>query len=141
MKESKKEYCKYCGKDFTSESYKVKIQHSNSCDNWNVGVFVHRFYNDDKTKLMNMLNAVGMNHDIEEINYNDIMDIFYCVVGMLRNGIYVDGIKKQYNDIAVYMEDNVDEIKNHFNKMVDDKINKITKKFNINIKQLTKKKI
>lgn len=142
--ERPREYCEHCGKDFTYASYAEKIHHSNNCNNHSLGCFVHRYYNEcdnDEDRLRHFLDAVGMDYDIDRTNYEQTMDIFYCVVDMLRNGIYIDEKTKPYNDIADYMEKNVDEIKNYFNKMIDDEIDEIERTSKYKIKDLKSRKI
>lgn len=139
----KQEYCECCGLDFTHRSYSEKIHHLNYCNENSMMARIVRFNecNTEEKKLRWLTNSVGINinyEDIDIISYNSTMEIFNCLIKMYSSGIYNHEINKieSFPDVVEYMLSRKAEIKKHYNKLLQKKINKINNDYNSELKHL-----
>ena len=139
---SKKEYCQFCGVDFSKRTYAEKIHHSNNCDEFNAGVKAYRFKQaeTEKEKLDWLFEEIGMD---DNMSYNATMEIFECLMNMFRRGIYDDDTEtnKAYPEIADYMFSKINEIKKGHNKLIQKEIDEIKAERNKDIEDLKRRLI
>lgn len=130
----KREYCEYCGIDFTNRSYSEKIHHSNYCNEHNAMVKIFRFKecNDEGKKLRWLTDSVGLDinyEDINKVSYTSTMEIFTCLINMYTTGIYnyKTRRKEKFLDVVMYMLSRKDEIKKYYNFLLERKITEVMK--------------
>lgn len=138
----KTEFCEHCGLDFTNRTYSEKIHHSNECSEFNANVKVYRFKSakTPEEKLKWFFESIGMGgwQDVKDTSYEDVMEIYECLMGMFRKGIYNDETEKQekYPKIVAYMESKRSEIKKEYNEIIEDEIKSVECEKNTTIENL-----
>ena len=133
--------CQFCNKDFTKESYATRINHSNNCDWNNTMISVRSFYNakSEEDRLFEFFDMIGLDCCND---YNEIIDIYNCVLGMITNGhIEIDQVEntKDFIEITQFFIDNKNKIAFKYNNNIIDEIYDINTEAENKIKQLEKK--
>jgi len=106
--------CETCGKQFSSYyDNGGSIEHENYVSDWNMYVLTRRFYNnsyEDRYKIF--LDSITLGGNYCNIKNNKMsvgIEIFNCRVKWLRN--------HNFNDIANYLESNINNIEHEFDKI------------------------
>lgn len=123
IKERPKEYCQFCGKDFTHKMFSEKTHHSNKCDYHNTEVGARRMLEatTKEEKLYEFFNTVGL--EINHHSYDEIVSIYDCVIGMYGRG----DCDRRYPELVKYMKSNFDEIKKKYNLDVNKEIDTVNR--------------
>lgn len=138
--------CECCGKEYSpSQQYGDTgyIAHRNICESYNMSCFVSRFNSEksDDKKWEEVLDHLDISYDDGGyMTYEFIMDAFNCMVKSLRNGM-VESLEtksgyKAYPEIAKFMESRSNLIKDQFNSIIKNRIEKVESKMNQEIQML-----
>ena len=125
----KREYCEFCGVDFTNRTYAEKIHHSNQTRIHNAMCHIYSFKEceTEKEKLFWLYDSVGLEEDLSA-SYDSVMEILECLIILYRTkgiGEYSDFSDEDLKPAADYLEKNKNEVKLRFNELIDMEIRKL----------------
>lgn len=127
--------CQFCGEDFSSAFYSVRINHSNHCDYHNTNCCGSRF-EDAKTeqqKISWLKDTIGM--DDKRHSFDEAVSIFHCVIGIFKSG----ELDSTYPEAIKYMESMEDKLRDLYNQEVQDEIDDLKNKFEKQLSYLENK--
>lgn len=125
--------CQHCGRDFTHRYYSERINHSNHSDWWNTNCSGNRF-EEAKTKeekISWLLESIGMEES--KYSFDHYVENFECVLNLFESDSLENG---PFNDAAAYMKTMRKELKNLYNRNIQEEIDDLEDKHNQSINRL-----